>query len=127
MTDDSGRFGEQDPDLQADLESMKTWSPWGEEEVFHLNIFQKRGTFHPFTCPNHDREGALPLVATTDGWICPAAGCDYTQDWAWLAMLDSKNWTITDEKYSFPPDFGCLCEVQGSAGNWHIVVWNKDC
>ena len=57
-------------------------TPWSEETINRLNEFQKKGTFHPYTCPgdykvcvNH-RE----LIATRDGWICKCG--KYTQKWA---------------------------------------------
>lgn len=57
------------------------------DEVVNLARHQVDGRFHPFTCPNRDREshrdvfGDLgALVPTVRGWICPF--CEYTQDWA---------------------------------------------
>ncbi len=73
---------------------MSVKAPFTPEQVDALNEYQKGHRFHPFTCGSgrrtddaHSkvkREMGLSdwgtLVATPDGWICPA--CDYTQDWA---------------------------------------------
>lgn len=53
-------------------------APWTDEQVDHLNAFQRSGAFHPFTCGKCRND----LVATTGGWICPTTDCGYTQDWA---------------------------------------------
>ena len=129
MKDDSGHFGEQDPDFKADLESMKVWSPWTKEQIDQLNAFQTFGTFHPFTCPeqHEGEEPEIKLVALAGGWVCPDQDCDYTQDWAWEAMFKPESVTNTDWSIGFPPDHGCLCEVQGTPGNWHIVRFSREC
>jgi hypothetical protein len=71
----------------------KITAPWTLQQVDALNGYQRAGRFHPFTCGgdrgdyNHvlysvqhgESETGL-LVATTQGWICPA--CSYTQNWA---------------------------------------------
>jgi hypothetical protein len=65
---------------------------WSAEQVEALNDWQTQRLGHPFTCPDR-MDGTHPerfgdfgvLVATTDGWVCP--DCDYTQDWAWQAMV----------------------------------------
>lgn len=59
-------------------------APFTEQQVKSLNDFQESGCFHPFTCGGKTKEGKdcrADLVATKEGWICPA-GCGYTQDWA---------------------------------------------
>ena len=62
--------------------------PWSPQQVINLNCFQHAGKFHPFTCP---RDGTV-LVATPNGWVCPAADrsweCSYTQDWAHKFMSE---------------------------------------
>jgi hypothetical protein len=57
------------------------------EQVANLDAFQKRGRFHPFTCPNrgdgrhfHNGIDHGVLIPTVRGWICQC--CDYTQGWA---------------------------------------------
>jgi hypothetical protein len=58
-------------------------APWTPEQVAALNVFQRSGRFHPYTCgrrSEHAGEGVL--LATTAGWVCPAESCDYKQDWA---------------------------------------------
>lgn len=73
---------------------MSVTAPWTDEQVAALNEFQRLRRFHPFTCGSGNRSDAAhlaardhlglrdngALVATREGWICPA--CDYTQDWA---------------------------------------------
>lgn len=53
-------------------------TPFNKHQVHMLNVWQKRGNFHPFTCGNNSNHE--PLIATTDGWIC--LECNYTQNWA---------------------------------------------
>lgn len=71
--------------------------PWTAEQVEALNSFQRSGQFHPFTCGSDrgddvhrriakergDSDDGL-LIATVDGWRCPA--CDYRQAWAHAGM-----------------------------------------
>lgn len=52
--------------------------PWTAEITIGLNRLQNDRNFHPYTCGNC----RAVLVATTEGWKCPADGCGYTQDWA---------------------------------------------
>jgi len=57
-------------------------APWTDEQVAALNINQRSGHIHPYTCGNcrdNGVEGECELVATTLGWVCPT--CDNTQDW----------------------------------------------
>jgi hypothetical protein len=77
----------------------KLQAPFSAEQVERLNAFQKDTRFHPFTCGN-DRSDAAHvksaserneydtgiLVATKEGWICPA--CGYRQYWAHGYMAD---------------------------------------
>lgn len=129
MKDDSGHFGDHtQDDLKTDLDSMKIWSPWSSGQTFQLNVFQARGNFHAFTCPNHMGFGVVKLVATMDGWVCSQhPECSYTQDWAWLSMLDPLNWKTTAEMASWPPDDGCVCRIEGVRGNWRLVQWSPLC
>lgn len=72
--------------------------PWFAAQVNDLNLYQRSGRFHPFTCRDHGdahhaevarAEGeATPglLVAGPDGWTCPA--CDYRQRWAHAFMAE---------------------------------------
>jgi hypothetical protein len=71
----------------------KIVAPWDDATVAALNRWQAAGFVHPFTCGG-ERSDAVHryyalaqgqgdrgiLVATRDGWVCPA--CDYRQDWA---------------------------------------------
>lgn len=94
----------------------KRLAPWGVDEVMSLNGYQLSGNMHPFTCPREHvytwKPGELPvecdrdelfelfgenlrlghvlLMATEDGWVCPHELCDYTQDWAWVFMLEGR-------------------------------------
>ena len=64
--------------------------PWTAEQVAALNMFQRRGGMHPFTCGGEHTTGSPMLVAREDGWHCPDPyheGCDYTQDWAHAWMV----------------------------------------
>lgn len=60
-------------------------APWSAEQVDQLNIYQRRGSFHEFTCGNQ-HGGDKTLFATVDGWRCPH--CDYQQRWAHGFMAD---------------------------------------
>lgn len=73
--------------------------PWSEEQVSALNAYQQRAPMHHFTCPNRgddahripgDRDEGL-LVATAEGWVCQAEGCQYVQSWAHEFMADRKS------------------------------------
>lgn len=67
-------------------------APFTPKQVEALNLYQKSGFMHPFTCGSGNRkddkhlDGDGVLEATPDGWICPY--CDYTQDWARSFMTD---------------------------------------
>lgn len=60
-------------------------APFTAEQVENLNRIQKFGMFHGFTC-GRDHDEPRHLIATTEGWICPKEGCDYTQTWAHESM-----------------------------------------
>ncbi len=73
------------------------YPPWTQDQVDALNRHQNDDNFHPMTCggdrhddahrkraSEHDEEHGQ-LLATPDGWICPA--CGYTQGWAHEGML----------------------------------------
>ncbi len=74
-------------------------APWTAQQVSALNLYQRKGRFHPFTCGGErgdaahrayaashgDRDEGL-LVAHPDGWRCPV--CGYRQDWAHAIMAD---------------------------------------
>lgn len=67
-------------------------APFDEAQVAALNAWQADPMRHPFTCGNDRSDaahavqaaaaGSEPglLVATADGWRCPA--CGYAQGWA---------------------------------------------
>jgi len=85
-----------DPNIDVD----RIDAPWTDEQVAVLNRFQTGGYFHPFTCGRRDRhrhdEGVL--IATRDGWECPAEDCDYTQTWAHAFMADQA-WNDEQRRY----------------------------
>ena len=80
--------------------SDRIFAPWTPEQVRALTNFQFFAPFHPFTCGSGNRGDAAHveaaeryalrdrglLFATTDGWECPAEGCDYRQNWAHAFM-----------------------------------------
>lgn len=61
-------------------------APWTSSEVAALNRYQTCGFVHEFTCGG-DHAGNRVLLATPEGWRCPT--CDYRQDWAHSAMLET--------------------------------------
>lgn len=70
----------------------KIFAPWTPEQVESLNRYQREGLGHPFTCEKrkmlHPYDGTeTVLIATVKGWVCPEFHCDYTQNWAWDAMI----------------------------------------
>lgn len=82
-------------------ETNRTTAPFTPEQVESLNGYQKSRVMHPFTCPQHGDEDVVTEVklfatGTSRGWVCPALGCDYTQNWAhdfmanglWRSMAD---------------------------------------
>lgn len=60
------------------------WAPWTKEQVDKLNDFQKKGEYHPFTCPGGGHCPSRELKATIDGWVC-ACGL-YEQSWCYDFM-----------------------------------------
>lgn len=73
--------------------------PWDQATVDALNEYQRKGHFHPYTCPNRgdgkhthreERGGDLgALLATPSGWIC--GECNYTQNWAHASSVSARN------------------------------------
>lgn len=61
-------------------------APWSTEMVNKLNKYQQTEPFHPYTC-GHDHGKEVKLIATTNGWKCPEANCNYTQDWCFGETL----------------------------------------
>lgn len=67
-------------------------APFSQREVTLINITQRSGLIHPFTCngtdnrndEKHKDKGSI-LVATIDGLKCPS--CDYVQDWVYEDMV----------------------------------------
>lgn len=136
------RLGDQENPTQDDLEAMKRYAPWSEDQAKALNAFQHRGNFHPFTCPNTSEH--LPqaqhvhLIADELGWICPVKTCTYSQpDWAWAAMFDTANlspareWNPRECGFSHPHLYGCSCEVEVLSSNegagWRITKADPEC
>lgn len=78
---------------------MKVSTPWTAKQVAALNRWQAAGTVHPFTCGNDRSDEAHTryadamhidngqLVATADGWRCPACN-NYRQNWAHDFMFE---------------------------------------
>ena len=61
-------------------------APWDATKVLELNKHQNNSKLHPYTCGmDHGKE--VPLLATTNGWVCPEPGCHYTQDWCYGEKL----------------------------------------
>jgi hypothetical protein len=73
-------------------------APWTAEQVAALNRWQDAAHVHPFTCggnrtdathrayqASHPDQDFGQLVATENGWACPA--CGYRQSWAHDFML----------------------------------------
>jgi DNA-binding NtrC family response regulator len=74
-------------------------APFSPDQVESLNRYQRSGLGHPFTCGNNrgskahkkamkvrgDKDLGV-LVATSNGWVCPA--CSYTQQYAYDFMAD---------------------------------------
>lgn len=81
------------------MRSDRLLAPWTPEQVERLNWYQSRLPPNAamsrmvFTCRRRNeaphRLGLVDrgvLRATPAGWVCD--DCDYTQDWAYEAMLD---------------------------------------
>jgi len=60
------------------------FAPFTPEQVQALNVWQRLGYTHPYTCVSC--EGVL--IAETGGWRCEAAECTYTQNWAHTFSAD---------------------------------------
>jgi hypothetical protein len=73
--------------------SEKIHPPWDEATVTWLNLYQRAGGMHPFTCPRHE-DGSVKrmLVARPDAWHCPDMACAYIQRWAHAFMADPRTW-----------------------------------
>lgn len=71
MTDDSARI-------------------WTDEQVRHINEFQRSGAFHPFTCNCPHPERNDRLTAYPDGLRC--GHCSYHQTWVHDFMADGGVW-----------------------------------
>ncbi len=69
---------EQNPKQEA-----RIFAPWTSEQVEALNLYQKSGTYHPFTS---EQTGA-DLIATKDGWA-ETEGGPVIQNWAHAFMAD---------------------------------------
>ena len=66
-------------------------APFTTEEAQNINRFNNSGAMHPFTCAREHLTQGLSLVAVAgQGWVCPSARCDYTQDWAYGFMALSE-------------------------------------
>jgi len=69
-------------------------APFSPSQVESINLYQRSGAFHPFTCANR---GDSPHRTTTDkgvlvadetGLFCP--DCDYEQTWVHGWMADGR-------------------------------------
>jgi len=117
--------------------SNKITAPFSPESVQALNEYQTATCngmpFHPFTCknrsdPGHGDEGGDrgTLIATKDGWVCPA--CSYTQDWAHTFMADpnrklpSMPW---DNSTGIDRAPGILHKVNGVISSYTSLLENK--
>jgi hypothetical protein len=70
---------------------FKIKAPWTADDVEGLNIYQRLGLMHPYTCGSKRQgdthtDGGI-LVATPEGWKCPY--CKYRQDWAHRSDLSA--------------------------------------
>jgi len=91
-------------------------APFTDEQIKNLMEYQRgeggwaASPMHPFTCINHGRSDHILhpdyLVATHDGWVCPA--CDYTQDWAHSFMAEKRVYNPLTARY-----FGILGKGKG--------------
>lgn len=62
---------------------MDRWeAPFTEAQIDALNAWQQNGKNHPYTCGSPTHRYPTPLIATTPGWACTEAGCEYKQTWA---------------------------------------------
>jgi hypothetical protein len=116
------RLAEEEP-TDVDMESMKIYAPFTEEQVDQLQAFQDFGSWHAFTCGN-DHPRPVNLIPDVDGFECPVSDCDYEQAWAWIAMLDIRNLLGVN---SHPHAHGCICQVTNTAEGWYISEPNAAC
>jgi|WetSurSiteA1Bulk_404760.scaffolds.fasta_scaffold182682_2 hypothetical protein len=50
-------------------------APWTDEQVELINLFQKSGKGHPYTCGGGGGpHSGVDLIATNEGWVCPECG-----------------------------------------------------
>lgn len=117
------RLAEEEP-TEVDLESMKIYAPWDEDQVKQLQAFQDFGNFHAFTCGN-DHGRPVNLMPDEEGWYCPVEDCEYTQDWAWIAMLDQRN--LLNSQFGHPNAHGCTCKVVNTDAGWFIEENDPNC
>jgi hypothetical protein len=86
--------GSSSPDYSDGVTTLspRARPPWSRPEVESLNLCQKSGRVHPFTCGNDECRGKIhlgsrvDLEAREDGWFCPY--CEFTQNWAWSFMTN---------------------------------------
>jgi hypothetical protein len=71
-------------------------APFTADQVEALNVYQKLGFVHEYTCGGMSCRGVL--VAERSGWRCPVSGCNYTQEWAEDFTTDLK----LHPKHPFP-------------------------
>lgn len=67
---------------------MQSKAPWTSNQIVALNRWQECDHVHPFTCPRHDNDDEVRLVATEKGWRCSKFDCHYEQDWCHDFMLE---------------------------------------
>lgn len=60
-------------------------APWNVLQVDILNRRQKSRNFPTYMCGFRDKHphNVGILIATRNGWRCPAYGCRYVQTWAY--------------------------------------------
>jgi hypothetical protein len=66
-------------------------SPFTDEQVININIYQKNREYHPFTCCGEfcdrgEREDEGILIASNEGLACPCGL--YKQDWCYAFMAE---------------------------------------
>lgn len=85
------------------------YAPFTPEQVRNLNVYQRSGVFHPFTCGNrkdHPWEEIDKgcLVATTHGWICPICWDGTTSDlqnWAHSFMAKHESRAAIEKAHGY--------------------------
>lgn len=68
---------------------MQSFTPWTEIQVERLRLRQQTNMLHPYTCMKHSHRALTP---TTNGWVCGAPGCDYSQNWAHDIDINVTKW-----------------------------------